>query len=370
MWAQPTGDVFSGRTVANCLYGLQNMSAASPEVRQLLGLLALHLDHQATDFTGQHLSMSFYGLQHMQVSSSRELEEFLWALLWCVRETNHPMNTLNTAMSVFGLKSMSARDAVVRQLIDEFASKLSCADDDFEEGFFELGEARSDGVWESGKGGYVGLSGSEVALTLQGLGNMGSEWPQVQHILSELANQMPTLAFARAADSFTYDRWVWPMRARELAISLNALRSMGGGKDTSLHSDDHGAGGGAGGGGVRSSSRTDSDSEFYSDGDDDDSKGDSDGDDDDDDDDDSDNDGVSVSVSGSDSFRDSVSVKNSVKNSVRDSAQENSTSTSASGSASASTSSSSGSGSRGRDGSAFFTPWSPFSDKFSAPGLG
>lgn len=45
--------------------GLQCMTATTLEVRAVLKALGKRMDREATDYTGQHVAMSLYGLQWM-----------------------------------------------------------------------------------------------------------------------------------------------------------------------------------------------------------------------------------------------------------------------------------------------------------------
>lgn len=48
--------------------GLQCMTATTTEVKAVLRALTRKLDKDATDYTGQHIAMSLYGLQWMSGS--------------------------------------------------------------------------------------------------------------------------------------------------------------------------------------------------------------------------------------------------------------------------------------------------------------
>lgn len=199
------------------LYGLKNMSTASPAVRTLLDTLLLRLESNATatqheeipPVNGQMFSNALYGMQGMECeyTAVRTLLKFIASKGWSQSVETGPQAIAN---SFYGLKSMTSHSEETRLILRIIAQKTDrCTEplpaktvgmalfglqgmgDDVEEVRFALAVLGSRLVEVEGdiKARSV-VTMRDLGMSLFGLQSMSSDTAEVRQILSTIASLM------------------------------------------------------------------------------------------------------------------------------------------------------------------------------------
>jgi hypothetical protein len=117
---QASDESFLPRTVGNALYGLQNMSSAVPEVRQLLAAIIDKAKGSNGTMTSQGIGNALYGLQSMDTRSP-EVCELLLLLRGMMRRASQTdcvsLNPQEVGNALFGLRNMSYLTPGVPELL-------------------------------------------------------------------------------------------------------------------------------------------------------------------------------------------------------------------------------------------------------------
>jgi hypothetical protein len=194
----------SGRTVANALYGLQCMTASTDEVKAVLKSLTKKIDRDATDYTGQHIAMALYGLQWMS-ANGKEMECLINVLADRIEATPVYLSGTHLASAVYGMQSMSTNFPYVRRLVKALADKMPEDAYPRRGGLSDTSPAAISPELNAiptlnsslsilpnnyNKDIELCISGQETAMMMHGMRCMGSEWAQVQDMLTAITYRM------------------------------------------------------------------------------------------------------------------------------------------------------------------------------------
>lgn len=161
----------NAQVVGNSLYGMQGLSSDVAEVRKVLRALSAKIrlmrigDESCPEniFTGQNIGNSLWGLRNMS-SDHQEVRDTLAALLPHVRASNAMMSGQNIGNALYSFNKMTDSYDEVRDMLRVLAFKL-------------LHSTQS-------------LSGLDVGMALFGLQNMDTSTPEVQAILGILLHKI------------------------------------------------------------------------------------------------------------------------------------------------------------------------------------
>jgi hypothetical protein len=109
--------MFTARTVATCLNGLQNMSSSHQEVKSLLRTLADAIVHCCDAFRNQDLGSVYLGLQSMDCSDE-EVIGVLRAVNDKAEKTTEQLNVRTVSDVLFGLQRCDIKHAEVTRALD------------------------------------------------------------------------------------------------------------------------------------------------------------------------------------------------------------------------------------------------------------
>ena len=115
---------FGSQAVGNTLYGLQNMSCDSSEVRALLKELTKKIAECTEPLRAQHVGNSLYGLQNM-TSDSSEVRALLKELTKKIAECAEPLREQAVGNSLNGLQNMNSDSSEARALLKVLTKKIA-----------------------------------------------------------------------------------------------------------------------------------------------------------------------------------------------------------------------------------------------------
>eukprot|EP00596_Hydrurales_sp_CCMP1899_P005219 CAMPEP_0119044972 /NCGR_PEP_ID=MMETSP1177-20130426/36059_1 /TAXON_ID=2985 /ORGANISM="Ochromonas sp, Strain CCMP1899" /LENGTH=720 /DNA_ID=CAMNT_0007015955 /DNA_START=44 /DNA_END=2206 /DNA_ORIENTATION=+ len=178
------------------------MTASTDEVKAVLKSLTKKIDRDATDYTGQHIAMALYGLQWMS-AKSKEMECLIHVLADRIEATPVYLSGTHLASAVYGMQSMSSNFPYVRRILKVLADKMP------EDAYPRRGgggstdntatspelhsttpSKSSPSMLPCNKDIELCISGQETAMMMHGLRCMGSEWAQVQDMLTAITYRM------------------------------------------------------------------------------------------------------------------------------------------------------------------------------------
>lgn len=179
------GEELRAREASNALYGLKCLSADIPEVRELVGVLAMKISQSNSQFVAQAVGNALYGCQLMS-SEHEEVRHLLAVLAMKVERCTELLEAQNVGNALYGMRQMNSDHKEVRLVIAALTPKIISAKEEF--------------------------NGQAVGNSLYGLQGMSSKEPEVRCLLQVLAGKV-----ARAWED---------LKAQEVGNALYGLRRM------------------------------------------------------------------------------------------------------------------------------------------------
>lgn len=104
--------LLDGQGVGNSLYGLQNMTGESTELRALLSELRHHVKHCTRELKSQEIGNALYGLHNMS-SDIKEVRDILHSLADRVLKCPEELSAQTVGNSVYSLQHMDSEHVEV-----------------------------------------------------------------------------------------------------------------------------------------------------------------------------------------------------------------------------------------------------------------
>ena len=154
---------FTAIDISRMLYGLQNLSSDTTEVRDMLPVLVNVVNNCDKNFTAQAVGNALYGLQGMN-SEHPQVRSLLVVLTDKVNACDEPLTAQNVSNALYGLQGMSSEHREVRALLVVLTDKIKACDEP--------------------------LTAQHVGNALYGLQGMNSDHPEVQKLLGALTSKV------------------------------------------------------------------------------------------------------------------------------------------------------------------------------------